>query len=236
MWSTPRQPCQATRTVRQQARPCSTPSAKANRPRRDLLLGAFAVAALAAWWPTAHGAESATADPHAGHVLTLPGTKRIVADYRVPDITLLRDDGRSVSIAGELQDDRPVVLAFIYTSCTTVCPVISAVMADLQARLGVQRDKVHMVSISIDPEYDTPAVLRAYAKRFDAGPQWQHYTGTLAASREVQRAFDVYRGDKMSHQPVVMVRPLPGARWVRLDGFATGSQLMAELPDNCITR
>jgi protein SCO1/2 len=46
----------------------------------------------------------------------------------------------------------------------------------------------------------------------------------------VQRAFDVYRGNKMDHQPVMLVRPAPGSRWVRIDGFATADQLLAELP------
>ena len=50
----------------------------------------------------------------------------------------------------------------------------------LQEMLGEERNKVHMISISIDPEQDTPTRLREYAKKFGAGPAWQHYTGTLA--------------------------------------------------------
>jgi protein SCO1/2 len=121
-------------------------------------------------------------------------------------------------------------MTFIYTSCSTVCPIVSHTMADLQARLGTARDHVHLVSISIDPEYDTPARLREYAQRFGAGPEWQHYTGTLAASRTAQRAFDVDRGDKMDHAPAVLVRASPGARWLRIEGFATADELLAELP------
>jgi protein SCO1/2 len=86
------------------------------------------------------------------------------------------------------------------------------------------------VSISIDPEFDTPARLREYARKFGAGPEWQHYGGTLAASREVQRAFGAYRGDKMNHAPVTLVRTAPGKEWVRIDGFASADQLLAELP------
>ena len=135
--------------------------------------------------------------------------------------------------AGHEIPGRPAVLAFIYTSCTTVCPVLTSVLATLQARLGETRDQVHLLSISIDPEYDTPARLHEYARRFGAGPQWNHYTGTLAASQAAQKAFDVYRGDKMKHQPGVLVRPLPGAKWVRIDGFASPDDLLAELPEYC---
>jgi cytochrome oxidase Cu insertion factor (SCO1/SenC/PrrC family) len=59
----------------------------------------------------------------------------------------------------------------------------------------------------------------------------QHYTGTLAASQTVQRAFDVYRGNKMDHSPATLIRSAPGASWTRLEGFATADQLLAELSD-----
>lgn len=159
-----------------------------------------------------------------------PETVRSTAAYAVPDVKLVRDDGQTVALRAEMDDGRPVVLAFIYTSCTTVCPLTSATLSALQGKLGAGRDGVHLMSISIDPEQDTPARLREYAKKFGAGSEWQHYTGTLAASRAAQQAFDVYRGDKMDHAPAVLVRTGPGAPWVRIDGFATAGQLLAELP------
>lgn len=200
----------------------------------SLLLGV--IAAIVGLAIPAQATVVDVVDPHAAHLAAVRAANRSIADYSVPDLSLVRDDGRRVSLRNEIDDGRPVVLAFIYTSCTTVCPVVSHVMADLQAKLGNARDRVHLVSISIDPEYDTPARLRAYAQRFGAGPEWQHYTGTLEASREAQRAFDVYRGDKMDHTPALLVRPLPGARWVRIDGFATPDQLLAELPSYCVPR
>jgi protein SCO1/2 len=83
-----------------------------------------------------------------------------------------------------------------------------------------------MMSISIDPEEDTPRKLREYAERFRAGPQWQHYTGTVAASLAMQRAFGVYNGDKMSHAPVTFFRASPSAPWTQLKGFATANDLV----------
>jgi protein SCO1/2 len=188
------------------------------------LLAAIGAAAIAA--ATAFAAEAP--DPRAHHHVT-PDTKRSLVDYAIPNVKLVRDDGRSVVLSEELDDGRPVVLSFIYTSCTSVCPVTSQALSELQSRLGAARDKVHLVSISIDPEHDTPERLRDYARRFGAGPEWRHYTGTSAASRIAQQAFGVYRGDKMSHAPATLVRTLPGAQWVRLDGFATPDQLLAEL-------
>lgn len=193
---------------------------------RWLLGTAILVAGLTA----ATAVRSAEVDPHAHHHMVMPDTKRTLRDYKVPAVALIRDDGKTVNLRDELDDGRPVVLVFIYTSCTTVCPLTSQTLAELQLKLGAARERVHLVSISIDPEQDTPARLREYARKFGAGPEWQHYTGTLAASREAQIAFDVYRGNKMDHAPVALVRASAAAPWVRLDGFATSDQLLAELP------
>ncbi len=176
----------------------------------------------------AHADEMA--DPHAHHHVVAEAPTRSVASYQIPDISLVREDNKVVALPDELNDGRSVVLAFIYTSCTTICPLTSRTLYELQNKLGSARDQVHIVSISIDPEQDTPQRLREYAARFHAGPEWHHYTGTLAASQAAQRAFGVYRGNKMDHVPATLVRAAPGAPWVRLGGFATAEQLLAELP------
>jgi len=147
-------------------------------------------------------------------------------NYALPDISLLRESGQSVALAPELNDGRPVVMNFIYTTCETSCPLSSATFSLFDQRLGGERDKVHLVSISIDPEQDTPARLRAYAKKFHAGPEWQFYTGTLAASVAAQKAFGAYRGDKMSHSPLTLMRAAPGKAWLRIEGFVTPDQLL----------
>jgi protein SCO1/2 len=204
-------------------------------PLRGHFFGAMtlAIVTIAGAAALAAGTEGESAvDQHAHHHLVpAPGTSRITASYAIPDVRMIRQDGAAVNLGDELNDGRPVVLSFIYTSCTTVCPLISHTLSQLQSKLGDNRDRVHLVSISIDPEQDDPARLREYAKSFDAGPEWQHYTGTLAASQTVQRAFDVYRGNKMEHVPATLIRPAPGAPWTRLDGFATADQMIAELPD-----
>ncbi len=195
-----------------------------------LIVPLLVLMAAALATPAAHAADAAEAvDPHAHHHHMVAETVRSTASYTVPQVALLRDDGKSVVLSNELDDGRPVVLSFIYTTCTTICPVTSLTLSEVQKKLGASRDMVHIVSISIDPEQDTPARLREYATRFGAGPEWQHYTGTLAASVTSQRAFDVYRGNKMDHSPVTLVRMKPGAPWVRIEGFASADQILAEL-------
>jgi protein SCO1 len=151
-----------------------------------------------------------------------------LVEYRVPDVRLVRQDGKAVSLAAELDDGRPVALNFIFTSCEAVCPLMTQTFAEFQRKLGPESSRVHLMSISIDPEQDTPARLREYARRFKAGPGWTYYTGTEAASLAAQKAFGVYRGDKMSHTSVTLFRSAPGASWRRVEGFATPDDLVRE--------
>jgi protein SCO1/2 len=147
-------------------------------------------------------------------------------DYKTPDVMLVRDDGKKVAIVKEIDDGRPVLMNFIYTTCPGICPIMSQTFSQLQDRLGADKARVHMISVSIDPEEDTPPRLREYAKKFSAGPQWQHYTGTVAASVAMQKAFNAYRGDKMNHDPLTLMRAAPGKPWVRVDGFASAADLL----------
>jgi protein SCO1/2 len=164
------------------------------------------------------------------HHLRLPDAAgRSLANYALPRVQLVRADGKRVWLADELDDGRAVVLDFVYTTCTSVCPLSSQTFAALQDKLGPERDRVHLVSISIDPEQDTPDRLAEYSRHFDAGPQWQFYTGTAQDSLQVQKAFRAYQGDKMSHAPLTLLRAAPGHPWVRFDGFATVNQLLGEL-------
>jgi protein SCO1/2 len=143
----------------------------------------------------------------------------ITTPYSIPVVQLIRDDGRTVSLPEEMNDGRPVILNFVFTTCSSICPLMSQVLAQFQRKLGAERDRVHLMSISIDPEEDTPARLREYARKFHAGPEWQHYTGTVAASLAAQRAF-------MSHAPVTLVRAAPGKPWLRIEGFVTPDELL----------
>ena len=178
---------------------------------------------------------SAMAEDHSHHhhhhamPAEADGYVRTQAAYTVPDVKLVDADGAGVPLRSELaEQDKPVILNFIFTTCGAICPVMSATFSQVQAALGPARDAVRMLSISIDPEEDTPAVLKAYAGKYGAGPQWQMLTGSLTDSIAVQRAFDVYRGDKMSHQPATFLRAAPGQPWVRLDGFASADDILRE--------
>ncbi len=173
-------------------------------------------------------------DPHAEQHHMSPGTTRILTEYTVPQVKLVRADGKTVSLPEELNDGRPVVLNFIFTTCTTICPLMSQTFARLEKKLGAERDKVHLVSITLDPEEDTPARLSDYARRFKAGPEWQYYTGTLQAIKATEMAFGLYIGNKMTHTPLTLLRIAPGKPWIRINGFATADDLLWEIRNHTL--
>jgi len=109
-----------------------------------------------------------------------------------PEFTLISQNGMPVALA----DFRGKVVAvtFIYTSCVDTCPVLTALMAYVQDKLGPHFGRgIAFVSITVDPERDTPEVLKQYAKTFGADLNgWAFLTGTPATIREVARRYGVF--------------------------------------------
>jgi protein SCO1/2 len=155
-------------------------------------LGALTLAAFAALgvvgWPVVVGSHPTKANA------------RLPVIGAAPDFVLTTTDGGRLG----LEELRGKVLAitFIYATCTDTCPLLTAKMALLQRRLG--RDfgaRVRFVSITVDPEADTPEVLRRYAEGHGADPAgWSFLTGAPEEIREVVRRYGVFarksaRGD-----------------------------------------
>lgn len=154
--------------------------------------------------------------------------KRSVENYTIPDIELVNQDGKKVRLQSVLKGNSPVVVDFIYGTCTTICPVLSAGFANLQRKLAPTGTTARLISITIDPENDTPKVMSAYLKRYRAKPGWDFLTGTRADIDAVMRAFDAYIPDKMSHYPLNLIRNPKDGSWVRLFGILSSKEFMEE--------
>jgi len=146
-----------------------------------------------------------------------------------PAVTLIDQNGNRIDFRALTLSDKPVFVDFIFATCTTICPVLSAGYTSIQRKLGDDLDRVTLVSITIDPENDGPEELTAYLERYRAKPGWEFLTGTRADIDTVMRAFDAYVPDKMSHRPLLFIRTPSDGSWVRLYGFAGSADLMAEL-------
>jgi protein SCO1/2 len=144
--------------------------------------------------------------------------------YAIPKVTLTDQAGRAVRLDELLNLREPVVLQFIFTTCTTICPILSATLHTASKELKGAR----LVSITIDPEHDTPARLAAYADQIGASSRWTFLTGSAEDIAAVQRAFDADVATKMSHLPLTLLRGHAARSWVRLDGLSTAAELVAE--------
>lgn len=156
--------------------------------------------------------------------------KRSHHDYAAPAVTLRDQNGRKLAFDKLLTFGGPVLLNFIFTSCATICPVQSATFGQAQEDLAEIEPGYLMVSVSIDPEYDTPARLREYASLHRAGENWVMLTGQFDDIFQVVRAFDaVYKGEnKMYHRPLTFLRANAEAPWLRLEGLLGAEELAEE--------
>jgi protein SCO1/2 len=110
-----------------------------------------------------------------------------------PNLPLQTHDGRSVRFYDDLVKGRKVLINFTFTSCTATCPRTSANLARVQDLLGdrIGRD-IFIISLSIDPEHDTPAVLKEYAGHFNARPGWTFATGRIEDLNLIRRRLGLY--------------------------------------------
>ena len=108
-----------------------------------------------------------------------------------PDFALTSQDRAEVTLKS--LRGKVVAVAFIYTWCPDVCPMLTDKMARVQDELGADfGSKIAFLSISVDPEHDTPAVLKEYAEALGADlAGWSFLTGTPAAVREVAHRYGV---------------------------------------------
>jgi protein SCO1/2 len=96
-----------------------------------------------------------------------------------PDVPVVTQDGQTMHFYSDMIKGKIVVVNFVFTSCSDLCPIVTARLAQVKEMLGdaVGRD-IFFISISVDPEHDTPDMLKAFADAFEvSAPGWQFLTG-----------------------------------------------------------
>jgi protein SCO1/2 len=166
---------------------------------------------------------------HAAHTAAAPsGYERSLHEYVIPDVVLTDADAHPVRLRELLATKDTVMLNFIFTTCGAICPVMSQTFSEVPKKLGTATRGLRMISISIDPENDTPEKLKAYSRTYGNTDRWTFLTGRREDIKAVEVAFDSYRGDKMNHEPLTLLHASADKRWVRLDGFASSDSLAKE--------
>src|SRR5262249_26420904 len=153
-------------------------------------------------------------------------------DPPLPNVVLETQDGRPVRFYDDLVKGRVVLINFMFTTCRRACPATTAHLKKVKRALGarVGRD-VLMLSISLDPEHDTPRVLEESARLAGLGPGWTLLTGQRTDIERLRRTLGLYDlnpaidADRTRHAGTVVLGNEPIGRWSAVSGQARPRQI-----------
>ena len=169
---------------------------------------------------------------HAQGTADTKSDQSLNVDIQLYDLELLTQDGKRVKFKSDVIGDKLVAMTFIYTTCTTICPVYNAIFTQLQDLLGERqgRDTI-LVSITVDPSRDIPRRMKREAKKFKAKPGWFYLTGKKQNVHEVLRGLDAYFVDFEEHPPMALIGDGKTGTWRRFTGFPMPKQLLAMIDE-----
>jgi protein SCO1 len=141
------------------------------------------------------------------------------ADY-FPNVALTTQDGARVRFYDDLVKGKIVAINLIYTTCKYACPLETARLSQVAKLLGDRMGRdVFFYSITIDPDHDTPEVLKAYAEKYQAGPGWMFLTGRPEDIEQISRKLGLYSEPNPSnpdgHTPMLIIGNEATGQWMR---------------------
>jgi protein SCO1/2 len=178
---------------------------------------------------------AADEDPHAKHRAMMQQKSEPAAESTEIDLRnhmLVDQDGQELMFVSDVIGDNIVVMDFVYTTCTTICPVLSALFTQVQGKLGdAVGDEVVLVSMSVDPVRDTPQRLKAYSAKHRAGEGWLWLTGPKADVDDVLTGLGAYTSNFEDHPSMVLIGDGRTGEWKRLFGFPNPDRVVQIVND-----
>jgi protein SCO1 len=172
-------------------------------------------------------APKAPPQPHDHSHLTKAPEDASPARKYFTDVELLNQNGEKVRFYSDVLKGKTVIVNAFFTTCTSVCPPMNRNMEKIQEVLGdrVGRD-VFLVSITVDPQVDTPARLKDYAKKFHAGPGWVFLTGKKENLDWALYKLGQYVETKDDHKTIFIIGNEPTGLWKKAFGMANVAELV----------
>jgi cytochrome oxidase Cu insertion factor (SCO1/SenC/PrrC family) len=148
------------------------------------------------------------------------------------DRPLQSQQGETLQFYNDVLKDQVVLINFMFTHCETACPMSTQRLVQVQQQLQEQGvGQVRLVSISVDPERDTPQRLRQFAEQFGAGPDWLFLTGQKQDVDFVLSRLGQVTPNPEAHQTLYLLGNVKTGRWVKMLGFAPVEQIVDQLKD-----
>jgi len=184
--------------------------------------------------PAAAQAGSGHAEGHKDHEAATQGATSggKLVEVELLDLALIDQDGRKVRFKSDVIGDRLVIISTFFTSCDTICPILSALFQNLQQKLGDRLGReVVLVSISVDPGTDIPARVKKYAESHGAKPGWIFLTGGKRSIDRVLRGIGAYVRDYTQHAPAILVGDGRHGGWTRFYEFPSPKLILARVEE-----
>jgi len=148
------------------------------------------------------------------------------------DVELINQDGQKLRFYSDVLKDKVVIINAFFSTCTSVCPPMNRNLEKIQDALGDRLGKeVFLVSISVDPENDTPARLKEYSQRFHARPGWLFLTGKKENVDWALYKLGQYVETKNDHTTIVIIGNEPKGLWKKAFGLARSEELIKIVND-----
>lgn len=154
-----------------------------------------------------------------------------LSSLKVPDIAVLDQNGKQLRFYSDLVKGKTVAINFIFTTCTTICPPLTATFRRVQQDLAQTAPAAQLISVSVDPATDTPQRLRDFAGKFKAGPGWTFVTGDKVEIDSLLQALGVAVADKNDHTPMILIGNDAAGYWTRAYGLASPTTLVKTITD-----
>ncbi len=164
--------------------------------------------------------------PATGKADAETGAASSISSSRIPDVKVYDQNGNAKNFYTDLIKGKTVAINFIFTTCTTICPPLTATFRQVQKDLAERAPDVRLISVSVDPVTDTPERLRGFAAKFKAGPGWTFVTGEKAEVESLLQALGVAVADKNDHTPMILVGNDVAGYWTRAYGLASPATLV----------
>src|SRR5262249_42017046 len=148
----------------------------------------------------------------------------------IPDVTVLDQNNRELHFYRDLVQGKTVAINFIFTTCTTICSPLTANFARIQKTMEARGEKgLHLISVTVDPENDTPERLARYAALFHAQSGWTFVTGKRGDLQQIWKAFNIYMSSKTDHPPTVAIGNEKERVWVYASGLISSDKLVGAI-------
>ncbi len=157
---------------------------------------------------------------------------RSAAEKYFSDVELINQDGQKMRFYSDVLKDKVVVINTFFTSCTGVCPPINRNLERVQEALGDRLGKdAFLISMSVDPETDTPSRLKEYSRRFHARPGWIFLTGKKENVDWALYKLGQYVETKDGHTNIIIIGNEPKGLWKKAFGLAKADELIKVVED-----